>query len=57
MAIYTAPPQWTKNCTYLNFIASYDDGIGLRPVEGILPEHEILQLVEAMHEYGGVATT
>jgi len=41
-----------KNCTYLNFIASHD-GIGLRPVEGILPEQEVLSLVDGMHEYGG----
>ncbi len=51
--------QWTmdtprppKNCTYLNFIASHD-GIGLRPAEGILPEKEVLTLVDAMHDYGG----
>lgn len=45
-------PRPQKNCTYLNFIASHD-GIGLRPTEGILPEDEVLALVEAMHQYGG----
>jgi sucrose phosphorylase len=45
-------PRPQKHCTYLNFIASHD-GIGLRPAEGILPEQEVLTLVEAMHEYGG----
>ena len=45
-------PRPQKNCTYLNFIASHD-GIGLRPAEGILPEEEVLSLVDAMHEYGG----
>jgi len=45
-------PRPPKNCTYLNFIASHD-GIGLRPAEGILPEQEVLALVDAMHEYGG----
>ncbi len=42
----------SKNCTYLNFIASHD-GIGLRPAEGILPETEVSTLVDAMHQYGG----
>ncbi len=45
-------PRPQKNCTYLNFIASHD-GIGLRPAEGILPESEVLSLVDGMHEYGG----
>lgn len=45
-------PRPPKHCTYLNFIASHD-GIGLRPAEGILPEQEVLALVDAMHEYGG----
>lgn len=45
-------PRPPKHCTYLNFIASHD-GIGLRPAEGILPEEEVLSLVEAMHDYGG----
>ena len=45
-------PRPQKNCTYLNFIASHD-GIGLRPAEGILPEQEVLSLVDGMHEYGG----
>lgn len=45
-------PRPPKNCTYLNFLASHD-GIGLRPAEGILPENEVLSLVDAMHEYGG----
>ena len=45
-------PRPQKDCTYLNFIASHD-GIGLRPAEGILPEEEVLALVDGMHEYGG----
>ncbi|WP_036300377.1 sugar phosphorylase [Methylomarinum vadi] len=45
-------PRPQKQCTYLNFIASHD-GIGLRPAEGILPEQEVLSLVDAMHQYGG----
>lgn len=45
-------PRPQKNCTYLNFMASHD-GIGLRPAEGLLPEQEVLSMVEAMHAYGG----
>ena len=33
------PPAQEKN-SYLNFLSSHD-GIGLRPLEGILPEKEI----------------
>ena len=45
----TRPP---KRCTFFNFIASHD-GIGLRPIEGMLPEQEIQELVEAMRGRGG----
>ena len=44
------PPP--AGCTFLNFTASHD-GIGLRPVEGILPEHEIQELISGMHRQGG----
>jgi len=37
---------------YLNFLASHD-GIGLRPVEGLLSEEEINTLVERMEAFGG----
>ncbi|MCG8382626.1 MAG: sugar phosphorylase [Gammaproteobacteria bacterium] len=46
---YPRPP---KGCTYLNFTASHD-GIGLRPLEGILAEEEIDNLVSSMRQYGG----
>ncbi|UQB42398.1 sugar phosphorylase [Thiomicrospira microaerophila] len=45
-----SPPP--SGCTFLNFTASHD-GIGLRPVEGILPEHEIQELINGMHRQGG----
>ncbi|WP_319380338.1 sugar phosphorylase [Thiomicrorhabdus sp.] len=44
-----APPP---GCTFLNFTASHD-GIGLRPVEGILPPREVEDLVTNMHRLGG----
>lgn len=46
---YPRPPS---DCTYLNFIASHD-GIGLRPLEGILSANEVNGLIESMREYGG----
>ncbi|MGK0290191.1 MAG: glycosidase [bacterium] len=41
-----------RKCTYLNFTASHD-GIGLRPVEGLLPKEEINRLVEDIRKSGG----
>lgn len=38
--------------TYLNFLASHD-GIGLRPVEGILNEYEKKELINAVLSRGG----
>ncbi|HHH38874.1 MAG TPA: alpha-amylase [Sedimenticola sp.] len=48
-------PRAPRDCTYLNFTASHD-GIGLRPLEGILDPEEIDELVGAMREYGGYVT-
>ncbi len=45
-----APPP--PACCYLNFIASHD-GIGLRPVEGILSEEQVDHLVSACRAAGG----
>ncbi len=49
------PPAPT-NCTYLNFTASHD-GIGLRPVEGILSDDMTDALVTGMQTFGGQVTT
>jgi sucrose phosphorylase len=64
-AIYTESTQylttWARSlqqealppgCTYLNFTACHD-GIGLRPLEGILSEEELQQLLDAMRQRGG----
>ncbi len=51
-AALESPPD---GCTYLNLIASHD-GIGLRPLEGLVPEAEIGRLVERMQERGGFVT-
>lgn len=39
-------------CTYLNFTASHD-GIGVRPLEGLVPDQEVNRLVERVLERGG----
>ncbi|MBM94563.1 MAG: alpha-amylase [Oceanospirillaceae bacterium] len=45
-------PLLQPGCTYLNFTASHD-GIGVRPVEGLLPEREVQDLIDCMHRFGG----
>ncbi len=45
-------PPAMMGTTYFNFIASHD-GIGLRPVEGLLDDEEIQSLVATMQSFGG----
>ncbi|NIB39966.1 alpha-amylase [Pseudomaricurvus alkylphenolicus] len=45
-------PPAQNGTTYFNFIASHD-GIGLRPVEGLLTETETDTLVKTMQDFGG----
>ncbi|MCC4833617.1 sugar phosphorylase [Shewanella sp. 10N.7] len=45
-------PPAQDGTTYFNFIASHD-GVGLRPVEGILEDEEIKVLVDTMTLFGG----
>lgn len=45
-----SPPP--KGCHFLNFTASHD-GVGVRPLEGILPKKEILALADEVREKGG----
>ncbi len=45
-----------EGCTFFNFTASHD-GIGVRPLEGLLPREEILTLAHAMEEQGGHIST
>lgn len=47
-----ALPEPPSNCTYFNFTASHD-GIGLRPLEGLLPKEEFADLVDNMKSFGG----
>ena len=39
-------------CTFLNFTASHD-GIGVRPLEGVLPDREVEFLIEKVRALGG----
>lgn len=41
-----------ENCTYFNFTASHD-GIGVRPLEGLIPDRELKELVEGIRAKGG----
>ncbi|MDJ0832433.1 MAG: sugar phosphorylase [Gammaproteobacteria bacterium] len=45
-------PPAQDGTTYLNFIASHD-GIGLRPIEGILSDQEIDMIADSMQAFGG----
>ena len=45
-----------EGCTFLNFTASHD-GIGLRPLEGLVPAAEVETLLGAMRERGGYIST
>jgi hypothetical protein len=44
----TLPP----GCTYLNFTSSHD-GVGLRPLEGLVPDEEVNDLLNRMRKRGG----
>lgn len=45
-------PPAQLGTTYFNFIASHD-GIGLRPVEGLLADDEVDELIATMQSFGG----
>ena len=45
-------PQLAGDKTFFNFTASHD-GIGVRPLEGLLPDDEKMTLVENMKRFGG----
>ena len=49
----TPPPP---GCTYFNFTASHD-GIGVRPLEGLLPAEELRQLLDDMRAKGAYVST
>lgn len=52
----TTERQPPAGCTFLNFTASHD-GIGVRPLEGLIPREEVDNLMAAMHERGGYVSS
>jgi sucrose phosphorylase len=50
-----AMPPAPLGCAYLNFTASHD-GIGMRPVEGILPDGEIARMIETLKQEGALVS-
>ena len=52
--LMTMPPAM-DGTAYLNFIASHD-GIGVRPVEGLLSSEELDDLIATMQRFGGQVT-
>lgn len=42
-------------CTYFNFTASHD-GVGVRPIENLVPEKEFHSLVQAVKDRGGLVS-
>lgn len=49
-------PELRNECTFFNFTASHD-GIGVRPLEGLLPQQELDELIEGMKASGGKIST
>ncbi len=45
-------PELPEDCTYFNFTASHD-GIGVRPIEGLVPDEEIDFLLKSTKNRGG----
>ncbi len=52
-SLHGAAPE---NCTFLNFLASHD-GIGVRPLQGMLEQEEIDRIISAVRERGGFVST
>ena len=49
-------PKLTAECTFFNFTASHD-GIGVRPLEGLVPKEEFESLVDGMRNLGAHIST
>lgn len=45
-------PEPPEGCMYFNFTSSHD-GIGVRPLEGLVPDKEFQQLIKGTKERGG----
>lgn len=49
-------PALDSDQTFLNYTASHD-GIGVRPLEGLLPQEEIGELISGMKTFGGLVSS
>ena len=47
------PPAQERNA-YLNFLSTFNDGIGMRPVEGIIPKNELIEYLNHMKNQRGL---
>ena len=45
-----------KGMTYLNFTSSHD-GIGVRPLEGVMPDDEKMKMIDKLKDFGARITT
>lgn len=45
-----------RGTTYLNFTSSHD-GIGVRPLEGVMPDEEKMEMIEKLKDFGALVTT
>lgn len=45
-----------RGMTYLNFTSSHD-GIGVRPLEGVMPDEEKMAMIEKLKDFGARVTT
>lgn len=50
-----AMPPAQMGCAYFNFTASHD-GIGLRPAEGLIPDEDIITMIETVQRFGGLVS-
>jgi sucrose phosphorylase len=49
-------PTLNNECSFFNFTASHD-GVGVRPLEGLIPRDELDKLVNGMRSFGGFVNT
>ena len=50
-----AMPPAQMGCAYFNFTASHD-GIGLRPIEGLLADEDLTVMIETVQGFGGLVS-
>lgn len=51
----TSLPPLPEGCTFFNFTASHD-GVGVRPLSGLVPDEELDWMIERVNERGGLVS-